>query len=211
MSSTTLVVLISVLPNFTHKSLRLPAEDAVFIFAPAAVGVALGNWLVPRLTRAGGKSRLSSLGFALFLVCLIGLGLSSPMVSFFHQHGMLGPLGALAPGFFYSRGLFASLLSAPLGLGYALVLAAARLITYEHVPHDMQGRIFAFQGVLSSLASIAPLILVGLVTALVGPRLVLLVVVALNLVVFTYARQLRQRPLGPRSGLLAMPRWRSGW
>lgn len=186
--TTTLVVLISLLPTYTRKVLGLPAENAVLIFAPAALGVAAGNWLVPRLVRRSGKSRLAGLGFALFLVCLGGLGMSEPILHFARAQALFGPLGRLSPGFFYSTAVFAAVLAMPLGFGYAIVLVAARLITYEHVPGQMQGRVFAFQGVLASLASIVPLLLVGLLTALFGPRLVLVAIALAGLLVFLYAR-----------------------
>jgi len=186
--TTTIVVLVSVLPNYTRQVLHLSAENAVFVFAPAALGVAAGNWLVPKLARGRGKSLLGGIGFALFLLCLIGLGLGDPLVHAMKHRGVFGPLGHAAPGFFYSTAAFSALMAAPLGFTYAVVLVAARLITYEHVPAHMQGRIFAFQGVLSSLASIVPLLLVGAASALFGPRVVLVLVAAANLIAFFYAR-----------------------
>lgn len=203
--TTTIVVLVSILPNYTRKALGLPPENAVFIFAPAAIGVAAGNWLVPRLARGRGKSMLAGLGFGLFLLCLTGLGLSTPLIAALRDHALLGPLGASAPGFFYSPAAFSAIMSAPLGFAYAVVLVAARLITYEHVPAHMQGRVFAFQGVLSSVASIAPLLLVGAATALLGPRVVLVAVAAADLVALFYARATLPRGGRGRNGETALP------
>src|SRR5579871_6787820 len=186
--TTTIVVLVSVLPNYTRQVLHLSAENAVFVFAPAALSVAAGNWLVPKLARGRGKSLLGSIGFVLFLLCLTGLGLGEPLVHALRAHGSFGPLGRAAPDVLYSTAAFSALMAAPLGFAYAIVLVAARLITYEHVPAHMQGRVFAFQGVLSSLASIVPLLLVGAISAVFGPRVVLLLVAAANLVAFFYAR-----------------------
>lgn len=186
--TTTIVVLVSVLPNYTRQVLHLPAENAVFVFAPAAIGVAAGNWLVPKLAHGRGKGLLGSVGFILFLLCLTGLGLGEPLIHALRQNAVFGPVGAAAPGFFYSTAAFSALMAAPLGFAYAIVLVAARLITYEHVPAHMQGRVFAFQGMLSSLASIVPLLLVGAVSAMFGPRVVLVLVAAANLGAFVYAR-----------------------
>ncbi|HEY7295577.1 MAG TPA: MFS transporter [Dehalococcoidia bacterium] len=206
--TTTIVVLVSVLPNYTRQVLHLSAENAVFVFAPAALGVAAGNWLVPKLARGRGKSLLGGLGFLLFLICLTGLGLGEPLIHGLKQQGVFGPLGAAAPGFFYSAAAFSALMAAPLGFAYAVVLVAARLITYEHVPAHMQGRIFAFQGVLSSLASIVPLLLVGAVSAVFGPRIVLILVAAANLGAFIYARATLPRGR-PARGQAALPVARS--
>ncbi|HZQ37797.1 MAG TPA: MFS transporter [Dehalococcoidia bacterium] len=206
--TTTIVVLVSVLPNYTRQVLHLPAENAVFVFAPAAIGVAAGNWLVPKLARGRGKSLLGSIGFMLFLLCLTGLGLGDPLVHGLKQNGVFGPAGAAAPGFFYSTAAFSAFMAAPLGFAYAIVLVAARLITYEHVPAHMQGRVFAFQGVLSSLASIVPLLLAGAVSAVFGPRVVLLLVAAANLGALLYARMTLPKGRAAR-GQAALPIARS--
>ncbi len=197
--TTTIVVLVSVLPNYTRQVLHLSPENAVFVFAPAALGVAAGNWLVPKLARGRGKSLLGTIGFALFLLCLTGLGLGEPLVHALKQHAVFGPAGAAAPDIIYSTAAFSAIMAAPLGFAYAIVLVAARLITYEHVPAHMQGRVFAFQGVLSSLASIVPLLLVGAVSAIFGPRVVLILVAAANLGAFVYARTTLPRVRPARS------------
>jgi hypothetical protein len=133
-------------------------------------------------------------------------------VGFFQDHGLLGPLGKAAPGFFYSPAMAAALLAAPLGFGYAIVLVAARLITYEHIPGHMQGRVFAFQSVLTSLASILPLLLVGAITALLGPRFVLVLIAGLNLVALLYARSTLPRSRrGTSAGVLPVTRGHPGW
>ncbi|MHB8575780.1 MAG: MFS transporter [Dehalococcoidia bacterium] len=208
--TTTIVVLVSLLPIYTHKVLHLPPENAVYIFTPAAIGVGVGNWLVPRFARGRGKSMMAGAGFLMFLVCLAGLGFCVQVVGFMHDHGVLGPLGRLAPGFFYSPAMTAALVAAPLGFGYAIVLVAARLITYEHVPAHMQGRVFAFQGVLTSLASIVPLLLVGAITALLGPRFVLVLLAGVDLAALLYARATLPSRRKGTGGALPLARGHAG-
>jgi MFS family permease len=186
--TTTLVVLMSLLPNYTHSVLKLPTENAVFVFAPAALGVALGNWLVPKLVRRRGKSTLCGIGFFMFLICLASLGFGEQLARFGRDHSLLGPVGAIAPGVLYGKALFASLMAIPLGFGYAVILVTARLITYEHIPGHMQGRVFAFQGVLTSLASIVPLLMAGVFTHLLGPRIVLVALAVADLAALLFAR-----------------------
>lgn len=195
--TTTVVVLISILPSYTHRALHLPPENAVFVFLPAALGVALGYWLVPRFVRTRGKSTIAWAGFLIFVASLTFLGFSTPIIAQMRDHGALGPLGQAAPGFAYSPAVFCALVAGPMGFGYALVLVAARLVTYERVPEQMQGRIFAFQGVFSSIASIVPLIIAGALSALVGPRLVLGLLAAADIIAVYYARStLPRRPAG---------------
>src|SRR5207302_7594874 len=129
---------------------------------------------------------------------------------FGRTHGIFGPLGSLSPDFFYSAGLVAGLLAIPLGFGYAIVLVAARLITYEHVPGHMHGRVFAFQGVLSSLASIVPLLLVGLMTRLLDPSIVLVVIAVADIAALVYARSTLRRRRRSVVGAAMLPRGGAG-
>jgi MFS family permease len=203
--ATTVVVLVSILPAYTKKVLHLPAENAVFIFLPAAVGVGLGYWLVPRLVRRRGKTTIAWLGFILFVLGLAALSFSTPVIAFMRDGGVLGPVGQTAPGFFYSPAIFCALMAGPMGFGYAVVLVAARLVTYEHIPTHMQGRIFAFQGVFTSVASIVPLIVAGALSALLGPRVVLGMLALAMVVAMLYA----QLTLPRRAGL-SLPAVRGG-
>jgi hypothetical protein len=159
------------------------------------------------LARGRGKSLLVGAGFAVFLTCLCFLGFNSEVAGFARTHGLLGPLGSAAPDFFYSPAGFAGALAVPLGFGYAAVLAGARLITYEHVPSQMQGRVFAFQGVLTSIASIVPLLLVGAMTRVLEPSVVLVLIAAGDIAALVYARATLPRRRGtvavavlPRTG-----------
>jgi MFS family permease len=198
--ATTIVVLVSILPAYTTKVLHLPAENAVFIFLPAAVGVAIGYWLVPRLVHRRGKSTIAWLGFIVFVFALGALSFSTPLIAFMRNDGVLGPIGQTAPHLVYSPAVFCALVAGPMGFGYAVVLVAARLVTYEHVPEHMQGRIFAFQGVFTSVASIVPLIVAGALSAWLGPRIVLGVLAIADVLAMIYA----QLTL-PRRGGVSLP------
>jgi len=197
LTTTTLLVLLSILPSFTRKVLGLPAENAVYVFAPTMLGVAAGNWVVPKLIRRSSMGIIAASGFAAFIVFLAVLGLSDHVAVALRHDGAFGPAGALAPHFVYAKATVAALIALPIGFAYAVVLVVGRLITYENVPAQMHGRVFAFQGVLSSLASIVPLLLVGVVTPLLGPGAMLVTIALIDLCALAYARLLfakRSRP-----------------
>ena len=84
-----------------------------------------------------------------------------------------------------------------LWLWRGIVLVVARAILYERVPPGMQGRVFALQSVLSSLAAVLPLILVGVVAAWLGPRAVLVLVAMVNAAAALYALRLAPGPTHP--------------
>ena len=174
----TIVVLVSILPIFTRKALHLSAEYSVAVFSPAAVGMFLSLRLIPGLARRVEKTRLVSAGFASFVVLLVLLGFSREIGLLLRGHDPLGLVGIQLLHPLYSPILLSVLLAGPLGFAYGVVLVAARAVLYERVPAGMQGRVFAFQGVLGSLASIPPLVLVGVAAYWIGPRAVIILLAA---------------------------------
>lgn len=188
--ASTVVVLVSIVPIYTRSVLHLRAEYSVAVFSPAAVGMFLALRLVPDLSKRFAKPRLVSLGFAAFVLLLALLGFSRELAMLLHAHDPLHVLGLRSPAVLFSRTAFAAILSGPLGFAYGLVLVVARAILYERVPLAMQGRVFALQGVLSNVGSILPLVLVGVVAYWLGPRAVLVIVAAANVVAAWYAFRL---------------------
>lgn len=188
--ATTVVVLVSIVPIYTRRVLHLPAEYSVAVFSPAAAGMFLSVRLVPRLVRRYAKSQLASIGFAVFVLGLVLLGFERELSLLLMRHDPAGLLGLRLPHAIYSRVALTAVIAGPLGFAYGVVIVVARAILYDRVPAEMQGRVFAFQGVLGSLASILPLILVGLVAYWLGPRAVLLLVAAVNVAVAWYALRL---------------------
>lgn len=185
--ATTSVVLISIIPVYTRRLLHLPAEDSVAVFSPAAVGMFLSMRLIPRLAGRVEKPRLVSAGFACFVVLLGLLGFSPELTRLLRAHDPIGLIGLHALAGLYSPVWLSVLLAGPMGFAYGIVLVAARAILYERVPAPMQGRVFAFQGVLGNVASIVPLILVGVVAYWLGPRVVLVLVMMVDVAAAAYA------------------------
>ena len=144
-------------------------------------------------SEAGAAIRKAAAG--IYRLCDIHPGARAPRL----RAGVVAALATPRPGWIaraapahtlYSRITLTALIAGPLGFAYGVVIVVARAILYDRVPVEMQGRVFAFQGVLGSLASILPLILVGLVSYWLGPRVVLLLVAAVNVAVAWYALRL---------------------
>lgn len=183
----TVTVLVSIVPVYTRKVLHLGAEYSVAVFSPAAVGMFLSLRLIPGLARRVPKAKLVSTGFASFVILLGLLGFTGEFAPILQAHDPLGLAGLSAFHQVYSPVFLTVVLSAPLGFAYGIVLVAARAVLYERVPAEMQGRVFAFQGVLGNVASIVPLLLVGVVAYWLGPRSVIVLVALANAAAAWYA------------------------
>jgi MFS family permease len=175
--ATTVVVLVSVVPIYTRRVLSLPAEYSVAVFSPAVAGMFLSVRIVPVLARRFSKPRLVIAGFATFVGLLIVLGLSRELSLLLIRYG---PSGRTFWSAIHLRVAICAVLAGPLGFAYGVVIVVARAILYERVPLAMQGRVFAFQGVAGSVASILPLVLVGVLAYWIGPRSVLILVAVVN-------------------------------
>jgi MFS family permease len=88
-------------------------------------------------------------------------------------------------------------LAVPLGFAFSLVSVAARALLNERAPPEMQGRIFAAQMMLASVASIVPLFIVGGLAELVSARIVI-ILVALAVVAAAVYSRLRVGPQAER-------------
>jgi MFS family permease len=176
--ATTVVVLISILPVYTRNVLHLNAEYSVAVFSPAALGMLLALRIVPHLSRRFSKPVLVSLAFVQFVALLAALGLTR-QVSLVLQAHVAGHVVRLLA----SRIGLSAILAAPLGFAYGVVGVAARALLYERVPAAMQGRVFALLGVVGAVASILPLIVVGLIASWLGPQAVLVLVAAVDIAI----------------------------
>lgn len=165
--------LIVLFPFYTHQVLGIAPENAVYVAAPAAVGAALGLALAPALGVIG-RSRLATIGFAIFVGALACLGLVNllrPLIA--------GPLHLGMTGLAHRVGVppivtTAMLFAIPLGFGIALNLVAARTVLNERAPEEAQARVFATQSALATVVSLVPLLFVGALTSVVGARPVML-------------------------------------
>ncbi len=158
------LVLASVLATFVRDVLGVSAGVAVFVFAPAALGMAAGLKLAAPLARQIGNAPVATIGFVVLVTCCLMLGFVDQLAA------VIGfPLPGSSP-----RVLTAALTAIPLGFASASVSVSARAVLHERAPARLHGRLFAMLGVLSSLAALAPLLLGGLLADWLDVRLVLL-------------------------------------
>lgn len=167
-------VLIILMPKYTEDVLGIQPEDTVFVVAPAAIGAVLGLLFVPLAARVLGAWRVVGLGFALFMVGLIGLGLVVYVRAFILDNVDIG-IGFVEDEVGVSSVITVTMLLAiPLGFAFTVVNVAARVVMNEAAPPEAQGRIFSVQMAIGDLLTLVPLLIVGVVADVVGVRATLL-------------------------------------
>ena len=159
--STSVLICVAIVPRYAKSVLGVSTENLIFVFSPAALGLLLGLRMAGWLEGVLGKARTVSLGFLLLVMSLLAFGLTSRL-------GLLlanqNPLGIFDPGPFDDRSgriIVAMLTTVPAGFAYSLIGVASRALLNERVAVEMQGRVFAALAVLTSLASIIPLVVAG--------------------------------------------------
>lgn len=185
--TTAVLVLAVLIPHYVDDVLGTRVDNAAFVFAPAGLGLLLGLRLVPWLDTHIGSARVVTIGFVFFVACLAALSFVEELADLFEAQGSY-----LADMWEWSRlslnATVAMALAIPLGFAFSLVSVAARAVLNERAPADMQGRIFAAQMVLGSVASIIPLFIVGGLAELLSARIVIILVTMAVVVAAIYSR-----------------------
>jgi MFS family permease len=173
--TTAVLILAVIIPHYVDDVLGTRVDNAAFVFAPAALGLLLGLRLVPWLDAQFGSARVVTIGFLSFVVFLASLGFVDEWAKLFESQGSY-----LADIWEWSglslNATVAMAIAVPLGFAFSLVSVAARAVLNERAPAEMQGRIFAAQMTMGSLASIIPLFIVGGLAELVSARIVIILV-----------------------------------
>ena len=167
---TTLILVIGMLaPGFATRVIGVGAEDAVFILAPAGIGVLVGMLTIPRLAQTYTKHRLVDIGLLGMAFSLVLLGIVG------RSRGLLmAIMGPDNPEFLIDMVGSATFLALLLGLTYAMFNIPAQTIIQERAPAAMRGRVLATQIVLGNAVSLLPLLLLGGLADLVGVSLVII-------------------------------------
>jgi MFS family permease len=185
--TTAVLVLVVIIPHSGGDVLGTRVDNVAFVFAPAGLGLLAGLRLAPWLDAHIGSGRVVTIGFLSFVACLAALGFVEEWASLFKSQGSY-----LADIWEWSRlslnATVAMALAVPLGFAFSLVSVAARAVLNERAPAEMQGRIFAAQMMLGSVASIVPLFIVGGLAELVSARIVIILVTLAVVAAAVYSR-----------------------
>ena len=164
-----LILVIGMLaPGYVSRVLGIRADDAVFVMAPAGIGMLVGISMLPRLTQRWSKEFTSLVGIfmtACVLFLLAGVGVIG---TFLMSHGFLRYIGAFALPEAAGVVFLVMGLALLLGIGYALANVSAQTLVQERTPFDLRGRVFATQLAFANTAAVFPLLFLGSLADIVG-------------------------------------------
>jgi MFS family permease len=169
--STVIMIMAMLAPGFASRVLGREPEDAVFVFAPAGLGMLLATTLVGRFGYRMRKEWLSNAGLLLMGLGFAGLGLITQGYRILPE-----PLLQLYPQAALSLTTSVMGISFVLGLTMSGVSILGQTILQEASTPDVRGRVFALQFMLSNLVGIPPMLTTGGLADWVGIPQVMLVV-----------------------------------
>jgi hypothetical protein len=160
--------LVVIMPLYLKRVLDTSAENTVFVFAPAALGLVLGLRWAPRIGHALGEERVTAAGLLGFAACVGTLGFVVPLRAWLN--GEVGlPLDSFADlAGMESLVLIAMFLSVPAGFASALVSVNARSLLLARTPPARRGQVIATQSLLGNLGALPPTLLAGIAADLFG-------------------------------------------
>jgi MFS family permease len=169
------LVVATLVPSFGERLLNVPAENAVFVMAPAGIGMVAGTALLNRWGDRFEKHFLVNVGLFTVAACLALTGglavlaawLTAGKVDLIELPG-LGQVSAVVPPI-----MFLALIA---GFGFVSIMVPAQTFLQERAPVELRGRVFAVQLMLSNFASIVPLLLLGGLADIIGVDKTLLLI-----------------------------------
>jgi len=164
--STLLMVLVMLAPGFSARVLGMAPEDAIFIFAPAGLGMLVASFVAGRYGHLIRRETIVSVGLGGMALGFAAMG----WVSRGHLKEMQ-PLFDMYPEVTIT--VTTALMGLALFLGFvmALVNIVAQTSLQERSPAEIRGRVYAVQFMLSNLVAIPPLLTIGGLADLIGiPR-----------------------------------------
>jgi MFS family permease len=161
------LVVATLVPGFAQRLLHVRVEDVVFVMAPAGVGMVAGTAVLNRWHDRIEKHFLTNLGLGAVAGCLSLVGGLAVVTSILTAGNP--PLIEL-PGLGMVSVLVPAIMALALvaGLGFVSIMVPTQTFLQERAPVELRGRVFAVQLMLSNLASIVPLLLLGGLADLIG-------------------------------------------
>ncbi|MGQ9517009.1 MAG: MFS transporter [Anaerolineae bacterium] len=175
--ATLLMVMGMMAPGFAARVLGMSAEDAVYIFSPAGVGMVLSTAALGRWGRRLARETWANLA-------LMGMALAFGLLGYLSRGHLSAraPLFQIYPGraFTLTMGIMAIALLA--GFWMATLNTISQTAIQERSPSYIRGRVYSVQFLLSNLIGIPPMLGLGAVADTLGIPTVCFVLMALILI-----------------------------
>lgn len=147
-------------PGFAIEALGLSERDFVVVMLPLGLGLVLGILVLNLYSRHFSRRRGIEAGLIGLGVSLLALSVAQPLTNAL----TLGPLTSLLS--------VVIVVALAAGVGYAFVAVPAQTQLQEELPEEIRGRVFGVLNMLVSIASFAPIIIVGPIADAVGTSVV---------------------------------------
>jgi MFS family permease len=160
-------------PGFATKTMGLGEKDFALIVLPLGLGIVMGILFLNSYGRYLPRRRTIEAGMMGIGVLLALLACAGPISNFLEARAASSGVA--------DASRVVSLLSLVMGIAflvgafYVVVAISAQTQLQEELPEDVRGRVFGVLGMLVSIASLAPIIIVAPVADLVGREPVILV------------------------------------
>lgn len=171
--------LLVITPLYLKGVLNTGAENTVFVFAPAALGLVIGLRLAPAIDHVAGERRAATFGLMLFAACVGALGFVEGLREFLNQRlhiptDRFAELLNVPPLI-----LIVMLLSIPAGFASSVVSVSARAVLLGRTPPALRGQVIATQSLLQNVGALIPTLLAGVAADLIGVERVAVAIAAL--------------------------------
>jgi hypothetical protein len=161
-------------PGFATDSLGLKAKDFVVIVLPLGFGIVTGILLLNSFGHLAPRRRIIEFGLVALGILIVLLAIAVPIARFLQGAETATGLGSFAD--FTSLLAIVVLIALLVGMAYACVAIPSQTQLQEDLPEDVRGRVFGILNMLVSVASFAPILIVGPLSDRVGTVSVLIVV-----------------------------------
>jgi MFS family permease len=161
-------------PNFARDALGLEPKDFVVIVLPLGFGIVMGILVLNNYGQLFPRRRLIEGGLVALGILLALLAGAGPISRALQRAETATGLGSLAD--FTSLLAIVVLIALLAGIAYAFVAIPSQTQLQEEIPEEARGRVFGILNMLVSVASFAPIIIVGPVADVFGNATVLFLV-----------------------------------
>jgi hypothetical protein len=193
------VMLVVAAPLLVTEVLDAAPENAIYLVAPGALGIAAGLVIAPALARWTSQRVFIWTGYSLAMVTVLLLAWVPDVARLLDERTFL-PLEQLQDTFGVGREIATTLLLLPIGgLGMSLVQVASRASVYEYAATSTIAQVFATQSAIGSVAALVPAILAGLFLDVMDVATVLAIIALFLLIapIVTFARLPTDRRVAP--------------
>lgn len=160
--------LVVIMPLYLKGVLDTGADNTVFVFAPAALGLVIGLRLSARIGKLIGERRTATCGLMLFASCVAALGFVERLREVLNTN-LHVPTDRIAQ----TVGIpplivVVMLLSVPAGFASSVVSVSARSVLLARTNPALRGQVIATQSLLQNVGALIPTLLAGVAADLIG-------------------------------------------